>query len=60
VLLTTEAPTPGSAGDAALGVVLGPGKAVHDVVELLSPEDQGRLEDHARHGRSSSSGFCRE
>ncbi len=48
VLLTTDAPVPGSAGDAALRVVLGPGRAVHDVVELLSPEDQERLRGYAR------------
>jgi site-specific DNA-methyltransferase (adenine-specific) len=58
VLLTTEAPTPGSAGDAALGVVLGAGKAVHDVVELLNAEDQERLRHHARQGPTP--GFCRE
>ncbi|HEV8116694.1 MAG TPA: site-specific DNA-methyltransferase [Acidimicrobiales bacterium] len=58
VLLTTDAPTPGSAGDAALGVVLGAGKAIHDVVELLNAEDQERLRHHARQGPSP--GFCRE
>ena len=58
VLLTTEAPTPGSAGEAALGVVLGAGKAVHDVVELLNAGDQERLRHHARQGPSP--GFCRE
>ncbi len=58
ILLTTDAPTPGSAGDAALGVVLGAGKPVHDVIELLNAEDQERLRHHARQGPSP--GFCRE
>jgi hypothetical protein len=39
-------------------VVLGAGKAVHDVVELLNAEDQERLRHHARQGPSP--GFCRE
>lgn len=55
VLLTTDAPTKGSAGDAALRVVLGPGKAIHDVVELLSVEGQERLYRYASHGAASSS-----
>jgi len=53
VLLTTDAPTKGSAGDAALRVVLGPGRAIHDVVELLSVEDQQRLHRYATEGPSS-------
>ena len=47
VLLTTDVPTAGSAGDAALRAVLGPGKAVHDVVELLSADAQQRLRGYA-------------
>ncbi len=50
VLLTTDAPTKGSAGDAALRVVLGPGKAIYDVVELLSAEGQERLHRYASEG----------
>ncbi len=50
VLLTTDAPVRGSAGDAALRVVLGPGKAVYDVVELLSAEGQERLHGYASKG----------
>jgi len=50
VLLTTDVPAPGSAGHAALGVVLGPGKAIYDVVELLSAEDQERLRRYATEG----------
>ncbi|MDQ6909593.1 MAG: site-specific DNA-methyltransferase [Actinomycetota bacterium] len=50
VLLTTDAPTKGSAGDAALRVVLGPGRAIYDVVELLSADGQERLQRYARDG----------
>ncbi len=50
VLLTTDAPTKGSAGDAALRVVLGPGKAIYDMVELLSTEGQERLHRYASEG----------
>ena len=53
VLLTTDAPTKGSAGDAALRVVLGPGRAIYDVVELLSAEGQERLHRYATDGHSS-------
>ncbi len=51
VLLTTHAPTRGSAGYVALGVVRGAGRPVFDVVELLSAKDQERLGDYARQGR---------
>lgn len=50
VLLSTDAPTRGSAGDKALKVVTGPGKPIHDVIELLNPEDQARLTGYAEHG----------
>jgi len=50
VLLTTDALTKGSAGDAALRVVLGPGRAIYDVVELLSGEGQERLRRYAGEG----------
>ncbi len=53
VLLTTDPPVKGSAGDTALGVVSGPGKAIYDVVELLSAEGQQRLHRYASEGRSS-------
>ncbi len=53
VLLTTDAPAKGSAGDIALGVVSGPDKAIYDVVELLSAEGQQRLHRYASEGRSS-------
>lgn len=53
VLLTTDAPVVGSAGDAALKVVLGPGRAIYDVVEILSPEGQERLHHYARDGLPS-------
>lgn len=50
VLLTTDAPIRGSAGFTALQVVLGPHRPVVDVIEILEPEDQGRLADHAERG----------
>jgi DNA modification methylase len=48
VLLTTNAPTPNSAGAAALSVVLGPKKAIRDVIVLSSIEDVQRLRRLAR------------
>ena len=53
ILLTTDAPTKGSAADAALGVVLGHGKAIYDVVELLSAEGHDRLHRYASEGLPS-------
>ncbi len=53
VLLTTDAPARGSAGDAALKVLLGPGRAIYDVVELLSAEGQARLARYAADGLPS-------
>lgn len=50
VLLTTDAPTRPSAGDAALRAVLGPGKPIYDMVELLDPNCVERLGQHARSG----------
>lgn len=50
VLLTTDAPARGSAGYAALKVLMGPGRPVFDLVELLNTRDQDRLRDHARRG----------
>ncbi len=52
VLLTTDPPAKGSAGDAALRVVSGPGKAIYDVIELLSGDGQERLHRYASHGLS--------
>lgn len=51
VLLTTDAPTRGSAGYVALNVVKGPGRLVFDLIELLNPSDQERLHDYALRGR---------
>ncbi len=50
VLLTTDAPARGSAGDAALRVLTGPGRPVFDLVELLNPRDQERLRGYAQAG----------
>jgi site-specific DNA-methyltransferase (adenine-specific) len=43
VLLTTDAPERGSAGEAALRAVCGAGKPIRDVVRMLDPDDQRRL-----------------
>lgn len=47
VLLTTDVPDPATSGDIALGMLLGAGKPVHDVVELLSPAGHDRLRSYA-------------
>jgi site-specific DNA-methyltransferase (adenine-specific) len=51
VLLTTDAPTRGSAGNSALDVLRGPGRPVFDLIELLDAGDQKRLCDYALRGR---------
>ncbi len=51
VLMTTDAPTPGSAGHQALGVMRGPSRPVFDLVELLNTDDRSRLCHYAVHGR---------
>lgn len=51
VLVTTNAPTRGSAGFIALQNVKGPGRPVFDLVELLNSKDQNRLRTYALHGR---------
>jgi DNA modification methylase len=43
VLLTTDAPTKGSAGDAALSVVSGPERPIFAVLRMRSEDDQRRL-----------------
>ena len=53
VLLTTDAPTKGSAGYAALSVVLGVDKPVFDLIEILDPIAQARLKGYAERGRDS-------
>jgi site-specific DNA-methyltransferase (adenine-specific) len=50
VLLTTDAPTRGSAGHAALQILKGPGRPVFDLVELLNVPDQERLRAYAQRG----------
>lgn len=52
VLLTTDAPSPNSAGSKALTAVRGPGKAVHDVIELRNRADQERLGQYVRGARA--------
>jgi site-specific DNA-methyltransferase (adenine-specific) len=48
VLLTTDAPSRGSSGDAALQVLRGPDKPIRDIIVLSSSEDLERLREHAR------------
>jgi DNA modification methylase len=51
VLLTTDAPTKGTAGLAALESLRGTTGAIFDVVELLDAKDQERLRTYAMKGR---------
>lgn len=51
VLLTTDAPTPGSAGESALNVLRGAGRPILDLIELLNRADQERLRLYALKGR---------
>jgi site-specific DNA-methyltransferase (adenine-specific) len=48
VLLTTDAPTAGSAALAAVDALRGPGRPVLDLVQLLEPGDQERLRQYAQ------------
>ena len=48
VLLTTDLPTPNSAGHRALEAVRGPDESVYDVIEMLDPGDLARLAELAR------------
>lgn len=54
VLMTTNKPKPRSAGSQALRQMVGIGKPVYDVVELLNPEDLARLEGYAVKGLRGS------
>jgi DNA modification methylase len=51
VLLTTDTPPKGSAGDVALQVVLGDGKPITDVISMRSTLDRARLRTYAERGR---------
>jgi len=53
VILTTDGPTRGSAGSAALKTMTGTGRPVLDVVELLDRWGHDRLRTYARFGRPS-------
>jgi hypothetical protein len=55
-LLTTDAPTPGSAGAHALDEVVGDKKPIRAVIEMLSAEDQQRLRRFAATKRVSTGG----
>jgi DNA methylase len=50
VLLTTHVPTQGSAGDAALRVLVGPRQPIRDVIVLRAPDDLERLRKYALSG----------
>lgn len=50
VLLTTDVPTPTTAGHRALAAVTGPGRPVFDVVEILDPDGQERLRRYGELG----------
>ncbi|MEP6622849.1 MAG: site-specific DNA-methyltransferase [Acidimicrobiia bacterium] len=50
VLLTTHVPPAKSAGASSLDVVSGPGKPIHAVIEMLSPDGQRTLRGFAAHG----------
>ena len=51
LLLTTDLPTPGSAGDAALGATRnGEHRLIHDAIEMLSDAGFERLSKYARGG----------
>ena len=56
VLLTTDTPAPGSAGDKALAVVTGKGdrRPIRDVIDLRSPDELERLQGYARARRPES------
>lgn len=51
VLLTTDAPTKGTAGHQALAVMRGRDRPVFDLIELLNTADQKRLLGYGVHGR---------
>ncbi len=51
VLLTTDAPSKGSAGARALDTASGPDRPVFDLVEMLNPADRERLTQYAAEGR---------
>lgn len=50
VLLTTNAPPKGTAGDVALQIVLGDGKPIKDIIQMRSSLDRARLRHYAEHG----------
>jgi site-specific DNA-methyltransferase (adenine-specific) len=50
VLLTTDAPTRGTAGRKALDVMRGPDRPIVDVIELLNTDDHSKLRAYATKG----------
>ena len=55
VLLTTDAPTPSSAGGHALGLVTGPNKPLTAVLAMLNSKDRAVLAQYASNGRPDPS-----
>jgi hypothetical protein len=50
ILLTTDAPTRGTAGHQALEVMRGPDRPVYDLVELMNRRDRSKLQWYAAEG----------
>jgi len=50
VVLTTDLPARGSAGERALRAVSGPGQLLHDVIDLHDPDGYRRLQGYATRG----------
>ncbi len=51
ILLTSDKPARRTPGDRAIQAALGPDQPIHDVIELLDPDDQSRLAKYGHSGR---------
>ncbi len=51
ILLTSDKPARRTPGDRAVQTALGPDQPIHDVIELLDPDDQGRLAEYGHSGQ---------
>ena len=56
VLVTTDAPLKGTPGHLALAAMQGPGRPIHDVIELMDTDDRARLARYAAGVRPEMSG----
>jgi site-specific DNA-methyltransferase (adenine-specific) len=56
ILLTTDAPTRGTAARKALDVMRGPDRPIVDVIELLNSDDHARLRLYAARGTHAANG----